>query len=247
MGRYVYNSGQVTQAIDRLNEALKCVADVNTELQVGINEINNATGAQCIEIDYSKLLQLQQMAEEVIEEDIRTIQSKVTVIEDYENAPWYKKLFSSVGMGLTKFVEGVASGLENICDGAVSIVGFVGGIFNSDFKNSVAEYVAKDHVGDWFQDQYSDGFLKGVSKYSYFSENSTAANIFKGFGTAAPYIALSMTGVGTTIEVAAAALGGIGSGTEAGINKALANDPNITAGQAFNSAFGQGIMHPVTQ
>lgn len=242
MGRYVYNSGQVTQAIDRLNEALKCVADVNTELQVGINEINNATGAQCIEIDYSKLLQLQQMAEEVIEEDIRTIQSKVTVIEDYENAPWYKKLFSSIGMGLTKFVEGVASGLENICDGAVSIVGFVGGIFNSDFKNSVAEYVAKDHVGDWFQDQYSDGFLKGVSKYSYFSENSTAANIFKGFGTAAPYIALSMTGVGTTIEVAAAALGGIGSGTEAGINKALANDPNITAGQAFNSAFGQGIM-----
>lgn len=242
MGRYVYNSGQVTQAIDRLNEALKCVADVNTELQVGINEINNATGAQCIEIDYSKLLQLQQMAEEVIEEDIRTIQSKVTVIEDYENAPWYKKLFSSVGMGLTKFVEGVASGLENICDGAVSIVGFVGGIFNSDFKNSVAEYVAKDHVGDWFQDQYSDGFLKGVSKYSYFSENSTAANIFKGFGTAAPYIALSMTGVGTTFEVAAAALGGIGSGTEAGINKALANDPNITAGQAFNSAFGQGVM-----
>lgn len=242
MGRYVYNSGQVTQAIDRLNEAIKAVADVNTEIQVGIDEINNATGASCIEIDYSKLLQLQPMAEEVIEEDIRTIQSKVTVIEDYENAPWYKKVFSSVGMALTKFVEGVASGLENICDGAVSIVGFVGGIFNSDFKNSVAEYVAKDHVGDWFQEKYDNGFLKGVASYSYFSEHSTAANIFKGFGTAAPYIALSMTGVGTTIEVAAAALGGIGSGTEAGINKALANDPNITAGQAFNSAFGQGVM-----
>ena len=242
MGRYTYNATQVTQAIDELNDALSSLSNVTTEIQSGIDTINNSNGSNCIEIDYSKLLQLQTMAEEVIEEDIRTIQEKVTVIEDYENAPWYKKLFSSIGMGLTKFVEGIASGLENITDGAVSIVGFVGGIFNSDFKNSVAEYVATDHVGDWFDEQYDEGFLSGVSKYSWFSEDSTAANIFKGFGTAAPYIALSMTGVGTTFEMAAAALGGIGSGTEAGINKALTNDPNLTAGEAFNSAFGQGVV-----
>ena len=242
MGRYTYNSGKVTQAIDELNDALSSLSNVTTEIQAGINTINNANGSACIEIDYSKLLQLQTLAEDVIEEDIRTIQSKVTVIEEYENAPWYKKLFSSIGMGLTKFVEGVVSGIENITDGAVSIVGFVGGIFNSDFKNSVAEYVAKDHVGDWFNKQYDEGFLSGVSKYSWFSEDSTAANIFKGFGTAAPYIALSMTGVGTTVEVIAAGLGGVGSGTEAGINKALMNDPNLQAGDVFNRAFGQGVM-----
>ena len=84
MGRYVYNSGQVTQAIDRLNEAIKAVTDVNTEIQVGIDEINNATGAQCIEIDYSKLLQLQPMAEEVIEENVQE-ENKVTLKRDYLN------------------------------------------------------------------------------------------------------------------------------------------------------------------
>ena len=241
MGRYTYNSSAVSNALAELNDAINSLANVTTEIQNGINTITSANGAQAIDIDCSKLLQLQTLAEDVIEEDINTIKQKVTVIEEYENAPWYKKLFNSIGMGLSKFVEGIASGIENITDGAVSIVGFVGGIFNSDFKNSVAEYVAKDHVGDWFQNQYDEGFLSGVSKYSYFSENSTAANIFKGFGTAAPYIALSMTGVGTAVEMAAAGLGGIGSGTEAGINKALMNDPNLTAGDAFNSAFGQGV------
>lgn len=241
MGRYTYNSGAVSNAIAELNDAINSLSNVTAEIQSGINTITNANGARAIDIDCSKLLQLQTMAEDVIEEDINTIKQKVTIIEEYENAPWYKKLFNSIGMGLSKFVEGIASGIENITDGAVSIVGFVGGIFNSDFKNSVAEYVAKDHVGDWFQDQYDEGFLSGVSKYSYFSENSTAANIFKGFGTAAPYIALSMTGVGTTVEMIAAGLGGVGSGTEAGINKALMNDPNLKAGDVFNKAFGQGV------
>lgn len=243
MGRYTYNSSVVANAISELNDAIKSLANVTPEIQAGINTITNANGARAIDVDCSKLLKLQEMAEEVIEEDIKTIQAKAQVIEDYENAPWYKKLFSSIGMGLSKFVEGVISGVENITDGAVSIVGFVGGIFNSDFKNSVAEYVAKDHVGDWFNEQYDNGFLKGVEKYSWYGEDSTCANIFKGFGTAAPYIALSFVGggVGVYTEMAAAALGGIGSGTEAGINKALMNDPNLKAGDVFNKAFGQGV------
>lgn len=241
MGRYVYNSDKVTQTIDELNSALNSIKNVTSEIQAGINTINSANGAKYIDADYSLILKFQEIAENSIEDDIKEIQSKVTIIEDYENAPWHKKLFSSIGMGLTKFTEGVVSGLENITDGAVSIAGFVGGIFNSDFKNSVAEYVRKDHVGEWFDKQYDSGFLSGMSKYSYFGKNSTAANIFKGFGTAAPYIALSMTGVGTTVEMVAAGLGGIGSGTEAGINKALANDPALKAGDVFNKAFGQGV------
>ena len=239
MGRYVYDSSLVTQAIDKLNDAIKSLTDVTSEIQAGVNTINGARGSNCIDVDYTKILQLQTTAEEVIEEDIRTIQSKVTIIEDYENAPWYKKLFSSIGMGLTKFVEGIASGIENLGDGVVSIAGFVGGIFNSDFKNSCAEYVAKDHVGDWCAKQYESGFLSDMNKYSTFSHVSTAANIFKGFGTAAPYVALSMTGVGLITETAVAGISGIGSGTEAGLQKALANDPNMRAGDAFNSAFAQ--------
>lgn len=241
MGRYVYDANLVTQAIDKLNQAISSLADVNTEINSGLSTISSATGGQYISIDSQEVLKFQELAEDVIEEDITTIQEKVTIIEDYENAPGYVKLFSSIGMGLTKFVEGVASGFEDIGDGVVSVVGFVGGLFNSDFKNSAAEYVAKDHVGDAFASAYEDGILSGINKYSTFGHTSTAANIFKGVGTAAPYVALSMTGVGLATETAVAAVSGIGSGTEAGLQKALVNNPNMKAGDAFNSAFAEGV------
>ncbi len=237
MGRYKYNGTLVSNALDELNSAVSTLADVTTQIQSGISTINSATGSGCIDVDYSSLLTVQEIGEEVIEEDIRTIQEKVTTIEDYENAPWYKKLFSSAGMALTKFGEGIAKGFEEIGDGVVSITGFVGGIFSSDFKNSCAEYVAKDHVGDWFDKQYTSGALSGLEKYSFFGKDSTAANLFKGFGVAAPYIALSMTGAGIAVETTAAGISGIGSGTEAGIQKRLMGNPNMTAGDAFNQAF----------
>ena len=122
MGRYTYNSSVVSNAISELNDAIKSLANVTPEIQAGINTIKNANGARAIDLDCSKLLKFQEMAEEVIEEDIKTIQSKAQVIEDYENAPWYKKLFSSIGMGLSKFVEGLASGIENIDSTHIRIV-----------------------------------------------------------------------------------------------------------------------------
>lgn len=231
MGRYVYDASLVSQAIDELNRAINSLSDVNTEIQAGINTINSATGANWIDVDYSKLLQLQTTAEDVIEEDIRVIQEKVTVIEDYENAPWLKKMFASAGMALTKFGEGIASTVEDLGDGVASIIGFVGGIFSSDFQESCAEYVKKDHVGDWFNKQYESGALSSIQKYSWYSKDSLGANIFKGIGCAAPYVALSMTGVGLVTETLAAGVGGIGSGTEAGLQQ----------GKSFNKAFASGL------
>ena len=231
MGRYVYDASLVTQALDELNSAVNSLADINTEIQSGINTINSATGANCIDVDYTKLLELKTLAEDVVEEDIRTIQEKVAIIEDYEQAPWYKKVFASVGMALTKFGEGVVSAIEDLGDGVVSIAGFVGGIFNSEFKEACGEYIKKDHVGDWFDEQYENGALSSIQAYSYYSKDSTAANIFKGIGCAAPYVALSMTGVGLVTETVAAGVSGIGSGTEAGLQE----------GKTYNQAFASGL------
>ena len=231
MGRYTYNASLVTKAVDELNNAINSLSSITSEIQAGINTINSATGAQYIDVDYSDMLKLKDAAEDAIEEDIRTINSKVQMIEDYEEAPFLKKIFASAGMALTKFTEGIASGIEDLGDGVVSLAGFVGGIFSSEFKEACGEYIKKDHVGDWFSEQYTTGGLSALDKYSYFGKDSAAANIFKGFGVAAPYIALSMTGVGLGVEVAAAGLSGLGSGTEAGLQK----------GMSYNRAFASGL------
>ena len=77
MGRYTYNSSAVSNALAELNDAINSLANVTTEIQNGINTITSANGAQAIDIDCSKLLQLQTLAEDVIEEDINTIKQKV--------------------------------------------------------------------------------------------------------------------------------------------------------------------------
>ena len=59
MGRYVYDSSLVTQAIDKLNDAIKSLTDVTSEIQAGVNTINGARGSNCIDVDYTKILQLQ--------------------------------------------------------------------------------------------------------------------------------------------------------------------------------------------
>ena len=88
------------------------------------------------------------------------------------------------------------------------------------------------------------------------SHQSTAANVLKGFGTAAGYVILTVAtaGIGgaaaagsaaltagTYITAGAAAVGGIGSGTQNALKQAQLANPNMSAGDAFNSAFGQGV------
>lgn len=182
MGRYVYEPAKVESAIAELNNALSALVDVTAEFEAAASTIKGARGAEYIDVNFGPLNELEVQAEETIETDIATIQEKAQAIEDYNNSGFLVKLFSSAGMALTKFGEGVLSGFEDIGDGFVSMAGAVVGLFNSDLKNACAEYVAKDHVGDAFAKSYEDGILSGINKYSWFSHTSTAANVFKGVG-----------------------------------------------------------------
>ena len=130
MSRYTYDAAKVDSAITELNNALSAIADITAEFQAAANTITTARGAKYIDMDLSQLNQLQTLAEDAIENDTRTIQEKATVIEDYNNSGFFKKMFATTGMALTKFAEGVVSVGEDLIDGAVSIVGFTGGLFN---------------------------------------------------------------------------------------------------------------------
>ena len=237
MSRYTYNSGLVTQTLEKLSSACDALDATNVDIQKGIDMIENARGAVNMQVDYSVITGYQSQVIEYIDTMSNEISNKAQEIEEYESAPWWKKLFATIGMGALKLVEGLATFVENIGDGLVSIVGFVGGIFSSDFRDSVGEFVKKDWVGDTTAQWYEEGWLKDVNKYSVMSHESTAANILKGVGTAAGYVILSVAtaGAGTAVSLgvstAAAAAGGIGSGTQSGLQ----------AGMTFNQAFGQGV------
>ena len=250
MARYTYNAGLVTQTIDTLYAACDCLDSTNVDIKKGIDMIYNARGAENMNIDFSPITGYQSQVVEAVEKMASEIKKKANEIEEYQDAPWYKKLFATIGMGALKLVEGLASFVENIGDGLVSIVGFIGGIFSSEFKNSVAEFVRTDYVGETTAKWYEEGWLKDVNKYSYMSHESTAANILKGVGTAAGYVILTVATAGaggavaaasTGISAAAAAVGGIGSGTQNALKQAQLANPEMSAGDAFNSAFGQGV------
>lgn len=250
MARYTYNAGLVTQTIDTLYSACDTLDSTNVDIKKGIDTIWNARGSENMNIDFSPITGYQATVVDAIETMAGEIQKKAQEIEEYQDAPWYKKLFATIGMGALKLVEGLATFVENIGDGLVSIVGFIGGIFSSEFKNSVAEFVRTDYVGETTAKWYEEGWLKDVNKYSYMSHESTAANILKGVGTAAGYVILTVATAGaggaiaagsTAISAGAAALGGIGSGTQNALKQAQLANPEMSAGDAFNSAFGQGV------
>ena len=241
MARYTYNASLVSQAIEELSSACKALDSTNGEIQKGISTVSSARGAENIDVDFSYITNYQSQVIEYIEMMSTEISGKAQEIEEYQSAPWYKKLFATIGMGALKLVEGLGSFVENLGDGLVSVAGFVGGVFSSDFQDACAEFVKKDHVGDFFYDQYEEGGLQWLNKYSVMSHQSTAANVLKGFGTAAGYIAIGVAtgGMGTAglaVSGGAAFLGGVGSGTQSGLQQGL----------SFNDAFGKGVKQGAT-
>ena len=237
MARYTYNAGLVTQTIDTLYDACDTLDSTSIDMKKGISTILNARGAENINIDFSPITGYYDTVIEYIDVMAGELKKKAQEIEEYQNAPWWKKLFATIGMGALKLIEGLATFVEQIGDGLVSIVGFIGGIFSSDFRDCIGEFVKTDWVGDTTAKWYEEGWLQGVNKYSIMSHESTAANVLKGVGVAAGYVILSVVtaGAGTAVSLgvstAAAAAGGIGSGTQSGLQ----------AGKTFNQAFGQGV------
>ena len=231
MARYTYNASLVSETIDTLNSACKTLDNTNVDIKKGINVICNARGAENMNIDFSPIIGYQSQVIDVVDEMRNELIKKSKEIEEYENAPWYKKLFATIGMGALKIIEGFIAVNENVIDGHVALVGWIGGIFSSKFQDSCGEFIKKDWVGDTTAKWYEEGWLKNVNKYSAMSHQSTAANVLKGVGNAVGYVALScIPYVGFIVSTAAATMGAIGSGTQAGLQE----------GMSYNQAFGKG-------
>ena len=178
MGKYTYTASLVDESISILKRADQELSGTSAAVINAVNTILNARGADRLTMDFSDILDITDYARDDISAVTKEILSKQTEIEEYENAPWWKKLFASLGMALLKFIEGRAQSVEYMFDIVVSLFGFIGGIFNSDFKSACQEWAEENHVDNWFTQQYisEDGLFHWVNSNSVFSYNSTAAN-----------------------------------------------------------------------
>lgn len=256
MSRYDYNESKVNSAKETLENAKSAISNTATDFSTALSQIVTASKGY-LEIDTTTLPQIPEEVNSSIDSMVALIAEKQAMIEEYNDSPWYEKLGASFAMGVTKIGEGIATAGETIIDGGATVVGGIGGLFSSDFQDSCAEFIEKDHVGDYFADQYENGGLKWINDKSYFSSTSTAASVFKGVGVATGYVAVAAVtgggaatlggtgfGAGATaginsigLQAGIAGLGGVGSGTQSGLQSGL----------SFNEASMQGLKQGAIQ
>ena len=255
MARYVYDENKVNEALDTLKNATKKLSTTASGFSSALSEIASASKGY-LWIDTQTLPAIPDQVTSTIEEIMSDITAKQTAIEEYDASPWYEKIFGSTGMIFTKIGEGLGTAGEQLLDGAFTIVGFGVGLFSSEMQSSISEFIEKDHVGDFFYEQYESGALQWINDKSFFSHTSTAANVFKGVGVAAGYVlaAAATGGIGGIggsgiaagaasgasslgLNAAIAGVGGIGTGTQSGLQNNL----------SFNEAALQGVEQGALQ
>ena len=256
MSRYVYDAEKVESSLDMLSNAKSKLKNTSTEFESALLEVVNASKGY-LEISPDVLVAVPEQICSNIDSLASLIEEKEAEIKKYNEASPLDKFFATLGMGVTKFGEGFFSAGEQLLDGGLTIVGWGVGIFSKDAQNGIADFIEKDHVGDFFIDQYENGVLKGINDNSLFSHNSTAANIFKFAGVATGYItATALTGGAFGL----ASGGGAAAGASAGLNSLAMNmgisaigglgegtEGGLQTGQTFDQASLSGIGQATVQ
>lgn len=224
-----------------------------------IRNLNQVRGMEYVyqigENSFDELYDVQIVS--VVDAIKKQVEAKVDDIIAYDNASFFEKVGSTLAMTGAKFGEGVLSVFESIGDGVISVAGFVGGALgNKEFQEGCATVIKKSWSHDIFNFYYNSDFAKA----SAYTENSGTASIVKLAGQTAGYLALGgfASGVGaawatsgnralkaigtfaqstTRVNTLNAALGGMGQGTETGLN----------AGLDYNQAFARGVAQGVVQ
>ncbi len=264
MAKLKYDSRLVDNTISELGDASSQLINTEDEMRSALTIIANARGIRHVHTDtLFNTLGYPGACQELIEETIANIKTRAKEVEEYnkeyESSSWLTKLGSTAGLFLTKVCEGFGSAGEQIVDGFASVLGFAAGLVSKDAQNSIANFIKKDHVGDFFDGLYS-GSLKKMVQHSWADVDGLACNIFKGVGTGLGYAAaLAATGgiaggvsTGTMLgakagasvllsslpaAVTVAGVAGVGAGTQAGLQ----------GGWDYNDAFGYGIKYGAIQ
>ena len=235
--RYECSPEEVQEACDELsNISNKSIQAISDEIGKNVTIINNATSGY---VDVTNMNTYAPLVQESITNLISVLDKQAQMIEDYNNGTVVEKMMGTGTMAILNLTEGLAKFTEDIVDAGANILSGVGTFCGFDME-AVELWAAKDHVGEFFDDAFENGALNWVEKYSIYSHESTAAEIFKGIGTTIPYIALAATGVGIAVEAGVAGAAGFGRGSTNYQQEHLVYDANGEA--SFDDTYSTGSM-----
>lgn len=236
--RYEGDQEKIEEATEKLKEIESDITEIHDDVKTQIDIINSAVSG------FEEYLNSVNENNSVVQEDINSLigilDEQWQLIQEYNDASYLQRLTTTYTMMATNLFEGGVSVIEDIGDGVIMISATIASPFTD--TTSLQLFAARDLTGEAFDYLYEDGFLKNIEKYSGFSHNSTAANIFKGIGTAGPYILLASTGVGFLSSMAAdvtiAGISGFGRGSTDYAGEHLIYDAN--GNLAFDDEYSLG-------
>ena len=235
--RYECSPEEVQEACEELsnisNNTLQAISD---EIGKEVGIVNNAASGL---LDISNMNEYAPAVQDSITNLISVLDKQAEMIEEYNNGNLVEKMLGTGTMAILNLTEGIARFGEDIVDAGANIIAGFGSVFGADME-AWELWAAKDHVGNWFDDAFENGAFNWVEKYSIYSHESTAAEIFKGIGTAIPYIALAATGVGLVAEATVAGAAGFGRGSTNYQQQHLEYDANGVA--SFDDTYTTGRM-----
>ena len=234
------------------------VEAAHDEAKAAIAEVNKTLANTGYSLPEDALTEVYTWVQDRIKEIYDQVEYKAGMVDEYsESLSNPASYLATAGMLAGKFVEGFLGAGEQITDGFASALGMAVGIFDEDAKNAIGEYVAKDHVGDFMQSVYDS---TGITEHSLITSDSLFSNVAKvvggsyGYGTAlraagalwggmtqaaeagATVLENMSAGADTAMRsinaaTALAGVGGIGSGTQVGLQ----------SGMDYNDAFVNGL------
>ena len=240
------NEEQVSAIIDSLNTTADTdVGNAKSETMKAVDALNQLKGMA----DYVGTVPSKSI-EGIFDEITDSIGKLATAMRDsadsikvYDESEWYEKAGSTILMGACKIGEGLLNVIEDLSDGAISLVGFV-----TQPLTGSTEWAENIINPEWSHDVFNGYYESDLAKKSAITEDSGVSNAIKITGTTIGYMAIAaatagagsgLAGTGgagatfassTTIaNTAVGAIGGLGSGTETGLRQ----------GKGFNEAFTQ--------
>ena len=259
-------SSQIKAVIGSLDGiSSKGVAQVKSNVRDAMQKLQSAKGIEYVaQIDPGHFDDLYDSVASAISGLSGKFSESYKAIEEYSTADPVDKFLASTLMAGSKFGEGILSVPEELGDGALSIVGWGAGKLGfKGAQDEIGKFIEKDWAHTAFDKLY---YSTDFAKKSAFTEDSGISGAFKIGGKAVGYLyagglatrvggkmlsgakaggklyklghgALNLASGSTWGSTTAAALGGMGSGTQNGLR----------SGMSYDDAFNQGVKSAAIQ
>ena len=175
------------------------------------------------------------------------------VSEPEEEGNFFTKVLHTIGDVAANVVTGAGKGIEGIVDLGAGIGGAVAGIFSDDAENAVKDFIAKDHVGEWYGDSWQAALDQSALNNSKVGQ--IIEGVAQGVGQMLPAVAVTaLTGAAFAPAALRAASTSLGLGTTiasaagAGTEEAFQDGADYGKGLTYGAVSGaiEGVTEKMT-